>query len=139
MTNIRRVGIQTGLIGGLLFLVHALVPYSGSYPYLWPVVTGAVAAWRATADVRTHRGRQGLLAVLIAGAVVGLVAAIGLSVALVGLQRTIADLAGPARAAGAVAAAELSFLVLSLIAAVATWLGGALVIPFRLRGSSTAP
>jgi hypothetical protein len=132
MTSVRRVGIQVGLAGGLAFFLHALVPYSRSYPFIWPVLAGAVAAWMATTDVSAHRGRHGMLAVLIAGAVVGLVAAVGLSITLLVLRPSIVDAAGPARAGGAVSAAGISFISLTLIAAVATWIGGAVAIPFRL-------
>ena len=132
MTSARRVGIQVGLAGGLAFFLHALIPYSLSYPFIWPVLAGAVAAWMATTDVSAHRGRDGMRAVLIAGAVVGLVAAVGLSITLLVLRPSIADAVGPARVTGAVSAAGLSFVSLTLVAVVATWIGGAVVIPFRL-------
>ena len=138
MTSVRRVGIQLGLAGGLLFFLHALIPYSLSYPFIWPVLAGAVAGWRATTDVSAHRGRDGMLAVLIAGALVGLVAAVGLSITLLVLRPSIADAVGPARAAGVVSATGLGFIKVALIAAVATWLGGAFAIPLRLRRRAAA-
>ena len=138
MTSARRVGVQVGLVGGLLFFLHALIPNSGSIPFIWPVVTGGVAAWRATRDAATHRGRHGMLAVLIAGAVVGLVAAVGLSITLLVLRRTIADAVGPARSVGALSVAGLAYVSLTLVAVVGTWIGGALVIPFRLGHRSPA-
>ena len=45
-----------GVIAGLLFSLHALIPNSHSWPLLWPFLGGAVAVHLATRQHHTGRG-----------------------------------------------------------------------------------
>ena len=139
MTSARKVGIQVGIVGGLLFFFHALIPNSRSYPFIWPVLAGATAFWLAAPGPSTGRIRRGMLAALVAGAVVGIVGFVGSTITLLVLRRqlnAVADALGPSGPALAASAAELGFLIVAVLSVVATLIGGAVMIPFRRTPTS---
>ncbi len=50
-------GVLAGLLAGVLFYLHALIPYSHAWPLLWPLLGGALAVYLAA------RRREGPLSV----------------------------------------------------------------------------
>ena len=142
MPSIRSAAVRTGIAGGILFSLHALIPNSRSFPLVWPAVTGAVAFWIATRDAAPHRFRRGMLAALIAGAVVGVIGFLAATLTVLAVGRSvfnpIAQDLGPAGPPLAFFAAELGFAVLSIIAVVVALIGGAVMMPVRWARSSHA-
>jgi hypothetical protein len=141
MSN-RSAAVRTGIAGGILFSLHALIPDSRSFPLIWPALTGAVAFWIATRDAAPRPFRRGMLAALIAGAVAGVIGFLGATLTVLALGRAvftpIAQTMGPAGPPLAFLSAELAFVVLSVIAVVVALIGGAVMIPVRLARPSHA-
>jgi hypothetical protein len=65
--------VAAGLVAGLLFFAHALVPYSRAWPLVWPLLGGVAAAALASGGGRSTgawgRVRVGAAAGAIAGGV----------------------------------------------------------------------
>ena len=65
--------VAAGVMAGLLFFAHALVPYSRAWPLMWPLLGGVAAAVLASAGGRGTgawgRVRVGAAAGAIAGGV----------------------------------------------------------------------
>jgi hypothetical protein len=65
--------VEAGLVAGLLFFAHALVPYSRAWPLVWPLLGGVAAAVLASGHGRDvgawGRVRVGAAAGAIAGGV----------------------------------------------------------------------
>src|ERR1051325_1661082 len=136
--SLRRIVLETGIVGGILFTAHASIPYSESWPMIWPALAGGTAVWFATREPHPHRWRTGLLAALLTGVVTGAIAFVGLSIVIyvamhsgmaeaVRQRRVSAGLAAPLTVAGALAIAA------GLAAAdfIVGFLGGVLVLPAR--------
>jgi hypothetical protein len=142
MLSTRSAAVRTGIAGGILFSLHALIPNSRSFPLIWPALTGAVAFWIATRDAAPHRFRRGMLAALIAGAVAGVIGFLAATVTVLAMGRAvfhpIAQTMGPAGPPLAFFSAELAFGVLSIIAVVVALVGGAVMIPVRLARPARA-
>jgi hypothetical protein len=142
MSSTRSAAVRTGIAGGILFSLHALIPNSRSFPLIWPALTGAVAFWIATRDTIPHRFRRGMLAALIAGAVGGAIGFLAATVTVLAMGRSvfnpIAQTMGPAGPPLAFLSAELAFVLLSIIAVVVALIGGAVMIPVRWARSSHA-
>jgi hypothetical protein len=68
MRSFRQIVLETGIVGGLLFTIHASIPYSESWPMIWPVLAGGTAVWLATAAPDPHPWRTAMLAALLASA-----------------------------------------------------------------------
>jgi hypothetical protein len=140
MPNIRGAAVRTGIAGGVLFFLHALVPNSQAYPLVWPALAGAVAFWIATSDAAPRRFRRGVLAALVAGIVVGLVGFVGSTVTVLVLSRPVlnpvAQALGAPGASLATLAAELGLAIVAVVAVGAALVGGAAMIPVRWASSS---
>ena len=70
MSSIRNSAVRTGIVGGTVFFLHALIPGSGSYPFIWPALTGGVAFWIATNAAAPSRIQRGIQATLVAALIV---------------------------------------------------------------------
>ena len=140
-----RAGIITGIVGGTVFFLHALIPRSGTYPFIWPLLTGAAAYWRVTRDAAPAaapaaaaapgRVGRGVQATVVAALLVGLIAWVGSTVTVAALSRPV--LSPIAQSYGASASdvtstAARAVAMVALVAAGLTVLGGAVVLPVRL-------
>ena len=136
MHGIRSAAVRTGTAGGVVFLLHALIPNSRSYPFIWPALTGAAAFWIATKDAAPHRIPRGMLATLIAAIIVGLIGFVGSTLDVFALSlpamRPVADRLGIPGPVSLTVAAVSALLVMSAIAFGAALIGGAVMIPVRL-------
>jgi len=135
MRSFRRIVFETGVVGGLLFVIHASFPYVYSWPMIWPALAGATAFWLATREPAPHRLATGLAAALVTGLITGAIAFVGLSTVIYVVLHT--DIAPAIRQSGAsrglIASASIiaiaaSFAAIDLIVA---FLGGALLLPVR--------
>jgi hypothetical protein len=139
--SVRAVVLRTGIVGGALFFLHALVPGSRSYPFVWPTLTGAVAFWMATDAVAPHRFRRGMSAALGAGILVGLIGFIGATFTVLALGHAVLNSTSSALGPGGplliATAAELGIATVGVLAVAAAVVGGAAMMPVRwLRPSS---
>ena len=136
MHGIRSAAVRTGTVGGVVFLLHALIPNSRSYPFIWPVLTGAATFWIATTDAAPHRVPRGMLATLIAAVIVGLIGFVGSTLFVFALSlpvmRPIADSLGVGGKAFVAATVLAALGAIGAIAIVAALVGGAVMIPVRL-------
>jgi uncharacterized membrane protein len=131
--------VRTGIVGGTVFFLHALIPNSGSYPFIWPVLTGAVGFWIATNDAAPGRIQRGIQATFVAALIVGLIAFVGSTITVLALSRPVLN--PIARAYGAspssvTSTAERAVGMVALVAVAITLLGGVVMIPVRLWRSS---
>jgi hypothetical protein len=136
MFSIRSIAVRIGLVGGVVFFLNALIPNSQSYPFIWPLLTGAVAFWVTTSDAAAHPIRRGMSATLISGIIVGLVGFVGATFTVLALSRPVFSPLTPALGAVgamlATLAGELGVAVVAILAAAVTLVGGAAMIPVRL-------
>lgn len=136
MRGIRSTAVRTGMTGGVVFLIHALIPYSRSYPFIWPVLTGAATFWIATRDAALHRILGGMLATLVAAIIVGLIGFVGSTLIVFAESppalRSITEALGIPGPILFTASAVLALATISLIATLATLVGGTVMIPVRL-------
>jgi hypothetical protein len=79
MRSFRRIVLETGIAGGLLFVIHASLPYVYSCPMIWPALAGATAFWLATRETKPHRLATDVAAALATGVITGAIAFVGLS------------------------------------------------------------
>ncbi len=134
MRSFRRIVLQTGIAGGLLFVIHSSFPNVYSWPMIWPALAGGAAFWLATRRPQPHRLRTGLLAALTTGAITGAIAFVGTSIVIYVAMHTAAG--GSVRKAGVspglvTSAGILALAVLGVIDVVVAFLAGALMLPFR--------
>jgi hypothetical protein len=136
MDGIRSVAVRTGIAGGVVFLLHALIPNSRSYPFIWPVLTGAAAFWIATKDDAPHRIPRGMLTALVAGLIVGLIGFVGSTLVVLALTltalRPILESLGVGGPVLVTAAAVVAIAAINGVAIGATLIGGIVMIPVRL-------
>lgn len=138
MLSVRTAALRAGIVGGVLFFVHASIPNCGSYPFVWPALTGAVAFWIATGGVAPHRFRHGMLAALAAGVLAGLIFVIGCDVTILTVGRSMLNsLTPPPTAAGTLlitGSVELGLAIVGLLGVVAAVVAGAaMMVVRRLR------
>lgn len=135
MLSVRAAALRTGIVGGILFFVHASIPNCGSYPFVWPALAGAVAFWIATDAGAPHRFRRGMLAALGAGILAGLILVVGATLSILVVGRPMLDSLTPAPiAAGKLlitASVELALAIVGLLGAAAAALGGAAMMLVR--------
>jgi hypothetical protein len=135
MHRFRRIVLETGIAGGLLFVIHASFPYVYSWPMIWPALAGATAFWLATREPKPHRLRTGLAAALATGVITGVIAFVGVwTVVYVVLHTHIAPSIRQAGASpGFLASASIvaAAAVLGAIDLVVAFLGGVLMLPVR--------
>ena len=134
MRSARKIGMQAGIAGGLLFVVHGSFPYVYSWPLIWPPLAGATACWLATREPGPDRLRAGLMAALTTAALAGLIVFVGWSVVMYVVLHT--DIVPAARQSGApgaltTAASIAAAASLGAISAVIAFLAGVLVLPVR--------
>jgi hypothetical protein len=135
MNGFRKVVLETGIAGGLLFIIHASFPNVNSWPMIWPALAGATAFWLATREVHPHRWRTGLTAALATGALTGVIAAVGLSIIVYVILHTnilpsVREASGQTR--GLISASSmLAFVILGAIDFVVAFVGGVLMWPVR--------
>src|SRR5471030_1230516 len=80
MRSFRSIVWWIGIVGGIVFAIHASFPNVNSWPMIWPPITGATAFWPATRQPVAHRLRTGLAATLAAALIPGVVAFVGISI-----------------------------------------------------------
>ncbi len=71
-SNLRDAAL-IGAVSGLLFYLHALFPKSYLYPFVWPLIGGAMAVYLAT---RTSPALRGWAEALVLACGVGIVAGV---------------------------------------------------------------
>ena len=143
MLSVRAAALRTGIVGGVLFAVHASIPYCGSWPFVWPPMVGAVAFWTASGDSAPHQYRRGMLAALGAGALMGLVFLVGVNITILTVGRAMLASITPAPGVPTKAlitvSIELGLAVVALLGAAAAVLGGvAMMLVRRFRPSHRA-
>jgi hypothetical protein len=135
MLSVRAAALRTGIVGGVLFFVHASIPYCGSYPFVWPALAGAVAFWIATDGVAPHRFRHGMFAALAAGTLAGLILMVGCTGTILIFARPMLDsLTPPPSVVGTpliTASVELALAIVGLLGVAAAVLGGAAMMLIR--------
>jgi hypothetical protein len=135
MRSFRRIVFETGVAGGLLFVIHASFPYVYSWPMIWPALAGATAFWLATRQPKPHRLATGLVAALATGLITGVIAFVGVWTVVYLVLHT--DIAPAIRQNGAsrglIASASIVAIAASLgaIDLVVAFLGGVLMLPVR--------
>jgi hypothetical protein len=134
MRSFRRTVLETGIAGGLLFGVHASLPYVYSWPLIWPPLAGAAACWLATREPGPHRLRSGLAAALASGVLLGVIAFVVIATVVHVILNT--DMVPSLRPSGA--PRGLTAMVgtsvaasLGAIAVVLAFVGGVLMLPVR--------
>src|SRR5450631_165050 len=143
MLSVRAAALRTGIVGGVLFFVHASIPNCGSYPFIWSALAGAVAFWIASDGVAPHRFRHGMLAALSAGTIAGLILMVGCTgTILIFAPPMLASLKPPPSVASTpliTVAVELGLAVVALLGVAAAVLGGAaMMLVRRLQPSRPA-
>jgi hypothetical protein len=133
MRSFRSIVWCVGIVGGIVFAIHASFPNVDSWPMIWPPITGATAFWLATRQQAPHRLRTGLAATLAAALIAGVVAFVAISaVATIALHVIHPTPAQLGVSNGLVTAATLAGLAaLSGITVVEATLGGVLALPVR--------
>jgi uncharacterized iron-regulated membrane protein len=135
MQSFRKIVLETGIAGGLLFIIHASIPNCDSWPMMWPALAGATAFWLATREPQPHRWRTGFAVVLATGLLTGVIATVGLVVMVFVLLHT--DIAPSIREAGKASpgligsASIAAFVALGAIDFVVAFVGGVLMWPVR--------
>jgi hypothetical protein len=139
MRSVRKIVLETGIVGGLLFTIHVCIPYCGGWPMIWPALAGATAVWLATREPGSHRWRTGLVTALLTGLLTGAIALVGISAVVYVVVH--AGVVPAFRQNGAsfpginaaVTGASIVAIAASLAAAdvIVTFLGGVLVLPAR--------
>lgn len=133
--SLRKIVLELGIVGGLLFTIHASIPYCYSWPLIWPALAGATAAWLTTRESQAHRWRTGLNAALLTGIIVGVIAFVGTSIVVyvalhTGMARSAVQQTGVSprfiTSMGMIALA-----MLGLIDVVVAFAAGALMLPVR--------
>ena len=126
--------VAAGLVAGLLFFLHALIPNSHAWPMLWPLLGGVGAVVLTARRHRLDGFWNGVGSSLKAGALAGLVFLVATAVALFVLS--FPQLEAAARALGSDGPVVISGAVLLSLAAVAALgaalaaFAGALTFPF---------
>lgn len=132
MPSVRKAVLEAGIIGGLLFTIHVSIPNCGAWPWIWPVLAGATAVWRATHESQPHRWRTGLVAALGTGIVTGVIAFVGVATVVYVVVHT--GIVPALRPTGvSFPAAGIGGMAASLAATdvVVAFLGGVLMLPAR--------
>jgi hypothetical protein len=133
--SFRRIVLETGIAGGLLFVIHASFPYVYSWPMIWPALAGATAFWLATREPQPHRLATGLAAALVTGVITGVIAFVGVSAVVYVVLHT--GIAPHIRQSGASPGLIASASILALAASfgaidlIVAFLGGVLMLPVR--------
>ncbi|MGH7623562.1 MAG: hypothetical protein ACREMU_14565, partial [Gemmatimonadaceae bacterium] len=133
MQSFRRIVLETGIAGGLLFVIHASIPYVYSWPMIWPALAGATAFWLATRESQPHRLATGLAAALATGVIMGAIAFVGLSTVIYVVLHT--DIFPAVRQSGA----SRGLVATSSIIAIAASFGAIDLIIAFLAGLVTLP
>ena len=135
MSRLGSPTLRFGFAAGLLLYANALLPNSHAYPFVWPLIGGAVALWSAT----RHSTKR-----LIAGSTLWLGAGVGLLAAIVAVIAVVPTYALLTRAAGGPLARALGapgplpwsprarevFALVLLLAIPAALLGSVVARPF---------
>jgi hypothetical protein len=140
MLDVRAAALRTGIVGGVLFFLHASIPGSLSYPFVWPALAGAVAFWIATDAVAPHQFRRGMSAALAAGTLAGLIMFVGVTLAILILGRPVLSSLTPAPSAAGMlliaGSTEFAIAIVGLVGVGAAVVGGAaMMLVRRLRPS----
>lgn len=133
MRSFRSIVWWVGIIGGLLFTIHASFPNVESWPMIWPPITGAAAFWLATRQPSPHRLRTGLAATLAAAVIAGVIAFVGfnivVNVAIRVMHPNPTDVGVPNQLVSVMSLAALAGLAgVSVLAAL---IGGIVTLPVR--------
>jgi hypothetical protein len=140
MRSFRSIVWRVGIVGGIVFAIHASFPNVYSWPMIWPPITGGTAFWLATRQPAVHRLRRGLAATIAAAVISGVVAFVGITiVATIALHVIHPTLAQLGVSNGLVTAATLAALAsLSGITVIEAILGGVLALPVRYLQTRSA-
>lgn len=125
MRALHQPAVGIGFVAGILLYANASVPYSKSYPFIWPLLGGAAAlVW-----IGRHRTeRLSAMSTLGIGAGVGALAAL---VAIVATLLTFGFMAGREhKSPPIVAVGTLGIVAAMLFAVPAALLGSILARPF---------
>jgi hypothetical protein len=140
MRSFRSIVWWVGIVGGIVFTIHASFPNVNSWPMIWPPITGATAFWLATRQPATHRLRTGLAATLAAALIAGVITFVGTSIVATIVLHVVHPI--PAQLGvsnGLITAATLAGLAaLSGITVIAAILGGVLALPVRYLQTRSA-
>jgi hypothetical protein len=132
MRSFRKIVLETGIAGGLLFTIHACFPNSDSWPMIWPALAGATAFWLATREPNPHRLATGLGAALATGVITGVVAFVGVSTAIYVIVHLAPSLRQIGAPRGLITAASIAAAASpGAIDLVVAFLGGVLMLPVR--------
>lgn len=135
MRSFRRIVLEIGLAGGLLFVIHASFPYVQSWPLIWPALAGGTAFWLTTREAQPHRLTTGLGAALATGVITGVIAFVGLWVVVYVVLHTdifpVIRQSGASRALIASASIIAIAATLGAIDIVVAFLAGVLMLPVR--------
>jgi len=143
MLDVRAAALRTGIVGGVLFVVHASIPNCGSWPFVWPALAGAVAFWIASDAVVPHPFRRGMLAALGAGALAALILLVGANITILTVGRAMLESVThtpnvPTKTLITVSV-ELGLAVVGLLGTAAALIGGAaMMLVRRFRPSHRA-
>jgi hypothetical protein len=130
--SFRKIVLETGIAGGLLFTIHASIPYCYSWPMIWPALAGATAFLLATREPKPHRLVTGLGAALAAGVVTGVVAFVGVSTVVYVAVHTVPSVRQIGAPGGLITAASVAAAAwLGAIDLVVAFLAGVLMLPVR--------
>jgi hypothetical protein len=132
MQSVRKIVLRTGIVGGLLFVIHASFPYVYSWPMIWPALAGATAFWLATREPHPHRLRTGLVAAFATGVITGAIAFVGTSIVVYVALHTARSVRQTGVPPGLITSAGIIALaVLGMIDVVVAFIAGALMLPVR--------
>jgi hypothetical protein len=131
MQSFRRIVLETGIAGGLLFIAHTYSP-EHNFAAMWPFLTGAVAPWLATGLPAEHRLWTGLAAAVVAGVVAGAIAFVGISiVASLKVHFLHMHWEQPWQTGLITATSLFAFAMIGVVAVVCAIVGGIVLLPVR--------
>jgi hypothetical protein len=137
--SFRRIVLETGVAGGLLFTIHASIPYCYAWPMIWPALAGATAFWLATREPKPHRLATRLRAALATAAITGVVAFVGVSTVVYVAVHTAPSLRQIGAPRGLITGASIAAAAaLGAVDLVVAFLAGVLMLPVRYFQSRRA-
>lgn len=125
--------LKVGIVLGLLFFAHALIPNSNAWPLVWPLIAGSLVVVLAAREERVGSFGQGIGVAVKAGATAGLLFFVATAAALWLLSSRALE--PVARGLGAEGEISLSPAILAALA-IAALIGTGLA---ALSGAATYP